>query len=352
MSQYDYIQEIETVEKFNPFHDHLGRFTSARGFKTYSANPKSKAGAMAIQRSYQGGHKRTMNVHRESKGENIGQNYDWMTGKKPATKTPERKRPEKQTEKPTTETPKTPKTITNEHGHKMAVGADLTKDVMDSPGPLRLDDIAKVQGFKQKGRVIKDQKEFAAAVKETGVVMYRTVREDTDKTTKKWTEADEFLDRLKYGENFDHNGNGGKVSGGGLYLASTSRPKPGKMPSTKDQNNAMMDSIGYGDSDGTSRTILATLDPTAKVANYGDMYKEFGKLNKEERAKYDNDLGAYVASKGYDAMRRKDGGWGCDYTMVYNRSKMIFFDTNFKNEPLSAQFTGDNGIPFLSDKFI
>lgn len=93
MSKYDEINEvkkadsidhIEEVEKFNPFHDALGKFSSSNGFKSYSANPKTKAGAMAIQRSAAAGHGRTLNVHRESKGENIAQNDNWLrTGQKP-----------------------------------------------------------------------------------------------------------------------------------------------------------------------------------------------------------------------------------------------------------------------------
>ena len=76
--------ESGTVAKFNPFHDAAGKFSNKNGFKTYSANPKTKAGAMAINRSMQGGHGRTMNVHRESKGESITQNARWLaTGQKP-----------------------------------------------------------------------------------------------------------------------------------------------------------------------------------------------------------------------------------------------------------------------------
>lgn len=79
------IDHIEHVQKFNPFHDSLGRFANKNGFASYSANPKTKAGAMAINRSNQGGHGRTLNVHRESKGESITQNARWLaTGQKPA----------------------------------------------------------------------------------------------------------------------------------------------------------------------------------------------------------------------------------------------------------------------------
>ena len=85
MSKYDHItevekgiDEIEVVEKFNPFHDAAGRFSNKNGFKTYSANPNTKAGAMAIARSAAAGHGKTQNVHRESYGENIAQNANWM----------------------------------------------------------------------------------------------------------------------------------------------------------------------------------------------------------------------------------------------------------------------------------
>ena len=111
---YDYIVEVERVEKFNPFHDHLGRFTSARGFKTYSANPKSKAGQMAIARSHGGGHGETFNVHRQAnhgKGETISQSYQWMkTGQRSGTPKQEKPKtetkPKQQSKQPEKEQPK------------------------------------------------------------------------------------------------------------------------------------------------------------------------------------------------------------------------------------------------------
>lgn len=68
------------IAKFNPFHDARGRFSNKGGFATYSANPKTKAGAMAIARSAQAGHGKTFNSHKESKGENIDQNFKWLNG--------------------------------------------------------------------------------------------------------------------------------------------------------------------------------------------------------------------------------------------------------------------------------
>lgn len=78
------VDEIEHIEKFNPFHDARGRFSSSKGMASYSANPKTKAGAMAINRSTAAGYGAVMNVHRESKGENIRQNDNWIrSGQKP-----------------------------------------------------------------------------------------------------------------------------------------------------------------------------------------------------------------------------------------------------------------------------
>lgn len=71
---------FDEILKFNPFHDAKGRFASSNSFTYYSANPKTKAGAMAISRSAQAGHGTTFNSHKESQGENINQNYAWLNG--------------------------------------------------------------------------------------------------------------------------------------------------------------------------------------------------------------------------------------------------------------------------------
>lgn len=80
ISQRTIGKTFSEILKFNPFHDARGRFSSSKGFATYSANPKTKAGAMAISRSYAGGHGTTFNSHKESKGENINQNHAWLQG--------------------------------------------------------------------------------------------------------------------------------------------------------------------------------------------------------------------------------------------------------------------------------
>lgn len=75
----DRYEEIVEVQKFNPFHDALGGFASADGFKTYSANIYSKAGAKAVARSAAYGHGETKNVHASSVG-TVGGDADIASG--------------------------------------------------------------------------------------------------------------------------------------------------------------------------------------------------------------------------------------------------------------------------------
>lgn len=80
------IDEIEEVAKFNPFHDAKGRFSSSNGFASYSANPNTRAGAMAIARSAAAGHMNTKNVHRYAAGPTIRQNANWLGAGKQQTR--------------------------------------------------------------------------------------------------------------------------------------------------------------------------------------------------------------------------------------------------------------------------
>lgn len=82
----DKYDRIDHVAKFNPFHDAKGKFASSKGMKSYSANPHTKAGQMAIARSTAAGYGGVMNVHRESKGENIVQNHRYIQNKVVPTK--------------------------------------------------------------------------------------------------------------------------------------------------------------------------------------------------------------------------------------------------------------------------
>lgn len=80
---------------------------------------------------------------------------------------------------------------------------------------------------------------------------------------------------------------------------------------------------GYG----KSTQIQMTVDPSAKIGDYNKVLSEFHNHTNATRAKFGYDVGAYAAAKGYDGLRAKGAGWGCDYVTIYNRTKMIMLDT-------------------------
>ena len=345
-------EDGSTVEfrKFNPFHDSLGRFASAHGFKTYSANPKTRAGALAIQRSNAAGHGRTLNVHAQSKGESVRQNANWLaTGQKPKVpaavsraRYQQRKLKQQQAQqqaaqgqqkpaqaaqsqakpaqqaKPAAQAQK-PKT----NGHKMAEGKDISKTFSADPNSKKraFDQVAEQQGFDKKPKVV-DQAEFDAIVKQTGVIAYRTWDPGRDGVTRKQMTAQDFKKMFMEADSIQAAGNGGRAYGGGTYIAANSNPKPGTTPSSKSAGAALRDSQGYGYSS-SKVTAAITLDPSAKVADYNTVSRQFNRLQRSARSKYGFDVGAYAAAQGYDAMRARGAGWGCDYVTIFNRTKAI-----------------------------
>lgn len=413
--QYDQIAEVDTiveksedVEKFNPWHDARGRFTTAGGGGgrgSFSANPKTKAGQLAIQRAYNSGKHTTFNRHKESKGENVYQNYKWLNsrgGSFPGSRKPKgftgttsrnglnartntrtyskppknylqgtgsssntsASKPKQQTtSKPAASQPKTtttskPKTTqskpasskpkqTNKPAagakrpstsHKVVTGKDIRKQVDTSNMNKKqaMDHVARMQGYKGQGRVVSDRKEFENAVKKSGIVMYRTLGDGTDVKTKKNTKASTFIDYMKKGteDQLSLNGSGASAYGQGIYTAST-KMTPGKKPSRQAQETAAEGSIDYQPR-GQGKTIAMTLDPSAKVGDYDTLYRELRNLPRGEKDTYSWDVGVYAAAKGYDAVTTQI--WGDEhYTMVYNRTKMIFFDETYDNITPSDQ---------------
>lgn len=404
--QYDQIAEVDTiveksedVEKFNPWHDARGRFTTAGGGGgkgSFSANPKTKAGQLAIQRAYNSGKNTTFNRHKESKGENVHQNMQWIQSggnygnrrvngqraqgsfrgnrQKPGYNKPtsgqglnsrtntfttskptnylqgnsSSSKPKQQTSsKPAANKPKTTvaskpqSTQTNKPAsgakkpstsHKMVDGKDIRNrlDTSRMTSQEAMDKVARMQGYKGQGRVVKSRKEFRDAVEKSGVVMYRTVGDGTDVLTKKQTKASKFIDYLKTGteDQLSLNGSGASFYGQGLYSAST-KITPGKRPSKNEQMAAAVESIDY-QRRGKGKTVAMTLDPSAKVGDYDTLYREFMSIGSYDRSTYSNDIGVYAAAKGYDALTTRVFG-GTNYTMVYNRTKLIFFDETFDN---------------------
>lgn len=284
---FDEIYEIDTieeVEKFNPYHDRLGRFTTASGASSFTIRTRAGYNQGMADRSI----------------ERAKEKHGRQTVKEPATQ---------QT--------------------KMSEGKDMSDSfTLDPDKGGALEQIAELQGFKNKGRVISSHKEFVDAVKKTGFVGFRTVSNGKDISTKKKKKAEDFVDEIKNDDNFSFNGGGSRFYGGGIYFAGAHSAKAGKVPSVKGQNEAIEDSIGYGYGPDSSKTFAVTLDPSAKVAKYSDVMNEFMSMPAKEQINFDFDVGAYAAAKGYDAMTAERGG-NLTYDMVYNRSKLIFFDTTF-----------------------
>lgn len=328
--RYDLIQEsatgqidtIEEVQKFNPFHDARGRFANKNGFKTYSANPKSRVARPSIIRSAQAGHGRTLNVHRESQGENIAQNYDWMQGKPyggpgrstAATKPPRTKKTPPKPAAPQTAATK-PTTRTDEHGHAVAEGADLTKGNPQKIAKTSIDDILEAQGFNGKPRVVTDIHEFTAAVTTNGNVMVRSFHAKDDYT------LDAYEDQLKNGD-FYVQCKGGNAMGRGMYAAAS-------WNGTNGYNSALAASQVYG-----PRSVNMTLDKSARVISEnalskmiakeppGSPFRQAGSWSNDDTAAFD--MGAYAAAKGYDAI--SSGRFGGSYTVVLNRTKLVILD--------------------------
>lgn len=396
MRKYDTIEvveknvdEITVVEKFNPFHDSRGRFSNKNGFKSYSANPNTKAGAMAISRSAAAGHMNTVNVHREaqSTGATIRANANWLgqghqqtrsqtgaatlnrrvepaaglagasatgaswqfqnqrqgrtTGpnkqpaqqaqqaqQKPAAQKPTK--PQAQPQKPAQQPQQQQQAPKKPASDRQPVdGKDISKTFKydTRKGGTALDQVAEQQGYKGKPQVIKDQTEFSAAVKASGIMAYRTIDSGVDKVTGNYKTGVQFADDLKNSDSFAHNGTGARVYGSGIYIAATRNPVQGRAPSRAETNNAKKDSKAYGSSN--AKTVAMTLSPSAKIADYNTILNEYNNIPVRTRtAKYGMDrkdgVAAYAASKGYDAVRTTV--WNCDYIVVYNRSKLICYD--------------------------
>lgn len=374
--RYDHITE---VKKFNPFHDARGRFASASGFKSYSANPNTKSGAMAISRSVAAGHMYTRNSHKQSTGD-LKSDANWMKlgngGRTSGSQTLRRKvepvsglrgasaagatwysqnqargkttapskKPAKQqsaanintlsqqssqaakkpaSAKPAASQQKAPKKT----GRKPVDGKDITGSFKydRAKNGSALDQAAEKQGFKGKPTVIKDSKTFSAAVKDSGIIAYRTINSGKDTVTGKRKTGAQFADDLKNSDSFSHNGSGGQVYGGGIYIAANKNPVKGKAPSPSASANAKGESQAYGHGSG-SKTVAMTLDKNAKVGDYNKVMSEFKTLSSTQKSKFGNEIAAYATSKGYDALRVNPYG-GVDYVMVYNRTKLIIFDS-------------------------
>lgn len=361
MNQYEHIEEveknideIEVVEKFNPFHDARGRFASSNGFASYSANPKTKAGAMAINRSNNAGHGRTLNVHRESKGESIQQNANWLaTGQKPKTpaavsraRYQQRKLKQQQAQqaaggaaatKPNQAKPSTKKPAQKpaDPDRKAVDGTDLVAKLGAAKVKnMTTDQILKAQGMDGKPKMAKTDAEIASAIKNGMNIGVRSWR-GADAATRA-----AYDDQLKNGS-FYTKCDGGNALGRGMYVAvstpATQSLKAGRGSINKgniDYSSAMNQSAPYGD-----WHVNMVIDKSAKLVSYKDavsMARKDGLRSSgwSDTDSVDFDVGAYAAAKGYDGviMSGKTGtisdnpNMRGEYVNMVNRTKVTIID--------------------------
>lgn len=299
----------------------------------------------SIIRSAQAGHGRTINVHRESKGENVGQNYDWMRGQytrpttaqtaPPAGNNQQRQKPaQKPSQKPAGQQG------TAAPGTVAAGKAQHAVDGKDLAGKFRFDDnstdysieqVIKAQGFDGKPTLTSDKAAFSQACKASNFIAKRGVGASDQRT------MDAYDQELKTGD-FYVKCTGGSVHGYGMYAASV-------------QANGRSASSGIRDAEGTARAYAAgsraqkiytmTLDKSAKIGTEAALKQqmhndtEYQSVCNASKMKswYTQDVGVYAAYKGYDAYianggRGSSSGSTSDYTVILNRSKLIIYDPN------------------------
>lgn len=397
MSKYDEINEvnkadsidyIEEVEKFNPFHDSLGKFSSSNGFKSYSANPKTKAGAMAIQRSAAAGHGRTLNVHRESKGENIAQNDNWLrTGQKPkvpaavsraryqqrklkqqqaAQQAAQQNQQNQAQQKPA---PKPAPKPAQQAQQQAAAQATAPKNLAADVAGVTVTTKDKLSMQARNGRGIAITTRSLAKDNYQERVAGKDITKSVD--VSKISGGKDPIDKIAIAQGWDKSPtvtndkdlfDAACMKSGRVMFRSVHADAPTRMSgdqvATETMSNGKTALGGSGgkcygsglylvDSSITSgvtprkmhaasqesyfygdRQMMATLHPSAKIASSSQavkMTREFGNLSRSDQRRFGRDVNSYIASKGYDGVK-----WGPDsdptaYTTVFNKSAMIFY---------------------------
>ena len=303
-----------------------------------------RAAQPSIIRSAVFGHGRTLNVHRESKGENIAQNYDWMQGKPTGTPAaqrtsrttsnqPQQQQPAKQpAQKP--QAPQKAPVQTTPNTNVAAGKAANAVNGKDLAGKFQFDNnstdysieqVIKAQGFDGKPTLTDDLVEFSAACKASNFIAKRGIGASDQATMNAYDQA------LKTGD-FYVKCTGGSVHGYGMYAASleaNSRNANSKLQHA--ESTAQMYANGS-----VTKIYTMTLDKSAKIGKESDLIQqmnndmEFKKVCNASKLNnwYTQDVGVYAAYKGYDAYIAGSGrsNWGSDYTVILNRSKVILYD--------------------------
>ncbi len=318
-------------------------------------------------RSAAAGHGRTLNVHRESKGESITQNANWLkTGKKPrvpATVSRARYQQRKQNQQQnqqqqssnqsTAQKPQKTPTDTKkpkvdpqqgQQAQKPTGGVSDGKathavDGKDLSGNFKFDNssraysieqVIKAQGFDGKPTVTTDIVDFTAACKASNFIAKRGVGASNQRT------LDAYDDAFKNGD-FYVKCSGGNVHGYGMYAASVAANGSQAKQGIRHAESVANSYAGYS----ARKVYTMTLDKSAKVSTESKLKTqmrndtEFQKVCQASRMRssYTQDVGVYAAYKGYDAYiagsgRGRASGNYSDYTVILNRSKVILYDNS------------------------
>lgn len=310
-----------------------------------------KAAQPSIRRSAQAGHGRTLNVHRESKGENINQNYDWMRGRpygrntaaptsnppttnppnqKPAQKPPQQQKPPQKKPQPQAD-PNNP--VSSGKAANAVDGQDLRGKFKfdDNSNDYSIEQVIKAQGFDGKPTVTNDPVAFTAACKASNFIAKRGVSA-TDQAT-----MDAYDQSLKTGE-FYVKCTGGSVHGYGMYAASVAANGSKAHRGISDAESTAQ---AYAVGGKAKKVYTMTLDASAKVGTESALKAQMRKDTEFQKicgaskmnSRYTQDVGVYAAYRGYDAYIAGSGrgsnidGSYSDYTVILNRSKVILFET-------------------------
>lgn len=328
--------------------------------KTYSANPKMKVAQPSIMRSNQAGHGRVLNVHRESKGESIAQNANWLTtGQKPAVpaavsrqryqqrkvqqqqqqaagqntaQQPAQKPPAAQ--KPTQ--PQTPQTqgtgVSSGKAANAVNGQDLSGKFQfsSSSTDYAIEQVIKAQGFNGKPTLTSDMAAFSQACQASNFIAKRGVGASNQRTLDAYDQA------LKTGE-FYVKCSGGSVHGYGMYCASLKANGSNAKSGISHAESTAQSYASWGNK--AQKVYTMTLDKSAKVGTESTLKRQMSRDTEFQKAcnnsgmnnRYTYDVGVYAAYKGYDAYisgsrRNSADSSYSDYTVILNRSKVIIYD--------------------------
>ena len=320
--------------------------------KTYSANPKLKAAQPSIMRSHQAGHGRVLNVHRESKGESITQNANWLqTGQKPAVpaavsrqryqqrkqrqqqqnQQQQQQNQQSQSQKPQAQSQNQSTGVASGKATNAVNGQDLSGKFQFNRNSTdyAIEQVIKAQGFDGKPTLTSDKAAFSKACQASDFIAKRGVGASNQRTLDAYDQA------LKTGD-FYVKCSGGSVHGYGMYAASVKANGSNAKSGIKDAESTAQ---AYCRGNNSQKIYTMTLDKSAKVGTESTLKRQMARDTEFQKAcsnsglnsRYTYDVGVYAAYKGYDAFiayggRSSSTGASSDYTVILNRSKVIIYD--------------------------